>query len=55
MTTIAWSQNLTPQKVAEHDVQAVTKEQRFAQSDVLSIHALSSELESSSVRRCCSR
>jgi hypothetical protein len=27
MTTIAWSQNLTPQKAAEHDVQAVTKDQ----------------------------
>jgi phosphoglycerate dehydrogenase-like enzyme len=43
MTTIAWSQNLTPQKAAEHDVQAVTKEQLFAQSDVLSIHVLLSE------------
>jgi phosphoglycerate dehydrogenase-like enzyme len=43
MTTIAWSQNLTPQKAAEHDVQAVTKEQLFAQSDVLSIHVALSE------------
>ena len=43
MTTIAWSQNLTPQKAAEHDVQAVTKEQLFAQSDVLSIHVVLSE------------
>jgi D-isomer specific 2-hydroxyacid dehydrogenase, NAD binding domain len=33
MTTIAWSQKLTPQKAAER-VQAVTKEQLFAQSDV---------------------
>jgi phosphoglycerate dehydrogenase-like enzyme len=43
MTTIAWSQNLTPQKAAEHGVQAVTKEQLFAQSDVLSIHVALSE------------
>ena len=43
MRTIAWSQNLTPQKAAEHDVQAVTKEQLFAQSDVLSIHVALSE------------
>jgi phosphoglycerate dehydrogenase-like enzyme len=43
MTTIAWRQNLTPQKAAEHGVQAVTKEQLFAQSDVLSIHVLLSE------------
>jgi phosphoglycerate dehydrogenase-like enzyme len=43
MTTIAWSQNLTPQKAAEHNVQAVTKEQLFAESDVLSIHVALSE------------
>ena len=43
LTTIAWSQNLTPQKAAEHGVQAVTKEQLFAQSDVLSIHVALSE------------
>jgi lactate dehydrogenase-like 2-hydroxyacid dehydrogenase len=35
--------NLTPQKAAEHDVQAVTKEQLFAQSDLLSIHVALSE------------
>ena len=38
MTTIAWSQNLTPEKAAEHGARAVTKEQLFAESDVLSIH-----------------
>ena len=38
MTTIAWSQNLTPERAAEHGVQAVTKAQLFARSDVLSIH-----------------
>jgi phosphoglycerate dehydrogenase-like enzyme len=43
MTTIAWSQNLTPQKAAEHGVQAVTREQLLAQSDVLSIHVGLSE------------
>jgi phosphoglycerate dehydrogenase-like enzyme len=43
MTTIAWSQNLTPEKAAEHGVRAVTKEQLFAQSDVLSIHVVLSE------------
>ncbi|MFF1967511.1 D-2-hydroxyacid dehydrogenase family protein [Streptomyces sp. NPDC058232] len=43
MTTIAWSQNLTAQKAAEHGVRAVTKEQLFAESDVLSIHLVLSE------------
>jgi phosphoglycerate dehydrogenase-like enzyme len=43
MMTIAWSQNLTSQKAAEHDVQAVTKGQLFTQSDVLSVHVGLSE------------
>jgi phosphoglycerate dehydrogenase-like enzyme len=43
MTAIAWSQNLTPEKAAEHGVRAVTKEQLFAESDVLSIHVVLSE------------
>ncbi|MFE0027060.1 D-2-hydroxyacid dehydrogenase family protein [Amycolatopsis sp. NPDC059021] len=38
METIAWSQNLTPEKAAEHGVTAVSKEELFARSDVLSIH-----------------
>ncbi|WP_329545089.1 D-2-hydroxyacid dehydrogenase family protein [Streptomyces sp. NBC_01356] len=43
MDTIAWSQNLTPEAAAEHGVRAVTKEQLFAESDVLSIHVLLSK------------
>jgi phosphoglycerate dehydrogenase-like enzyme len=43
MTTIAWSQNLTPEKAAEHGVRAVTKEQLFAGSDVVSIHLVLSK------------
>jgi phosphoglycerate dehydrogenase-like enzyme len=43
MATIAWSQNLTPEKAAEHGVHAVSKEQLFAESDVLSIHVVLSE------------
>ncbi|GAA2033266.1 D-2-hydroxyacid dehydrogenase family protein [Catenulispora yoronensis] len=38
MSTIAWSQNLTAEKAAEHGTRAVTKEQLFAESDVLSVH-----------------
>ena len=38
MTTIAWSQNLTAEKAAEHGVRAVPKEELFAASDVLTIH-----------------
>lgn len=43
MTPIAWSQNLTTEKAAEHGVRAVSKEQLFAESDVLSIHLVLSE------------
>jgi len=43
MTTIAWSQNLTQSRAAEHGVRAVSKEQLFAESDVLSIHLVLSE------------
>lgn len=43
MHTIAWSQNLTGEKAAEHGVRAVTKEQLFAESDVLSVHVVLSE------------
>ncbi|MFC4085996.1 D-2-hydroxyacid dehydrogenase family protein [Amycolatopsis samaneae] len=38
METIAWSQNLTPEKAAEHGVTAVSKEELFARADVLSVH-----------------
>jgi phosphoglycerate dehydrogenase-like enzyme len=43
MTTIAWSHNLTADQAAEHQVRAVTKEQLFTESDVLSIHLVLSE------------
>jgi phosphoglycerate dehydrogenase-like enzyme len=38
MTVIAWSQNLTPARAAEHGVRAVSKEQLFAESDVLTVN-----------------
>jgi phosphoglycerate dehydrogenase-like enzyme len=38
METVAWSQNLTPEKAAEHGVTAVSKGDLFALADVLSIH-----------------
>jgi phosphoglycerate dehydrogenase-like enzyme len=40
MNTIAWSHNLTPETAAEHGVRAVTKEQLFTESDVLTIHVV---------------
>ena len=38
MRVIAWSPNLTAERAAEHGVRAVTKEQLFAESDVVTIH-----------------
>jgi phosphoglycerate dehydrogenase-like enzyme len=38
MRTIAWSQNLTREKAAEHGVELVEKDELFRQADVLSIH-----------------
>lgn len=38
MRTIAWSTNLTEEKAAEHDVEAVSKERLLAESDVVTIH-----------------
>lgn len=38
MATIAWSQNLTADRAAEHRVTAVSKEELFRHSDVLSVH-----------------
>jgi phosphoglycerate dehydrogenase-like enzyme len=38
MPTIAWSQNLTPEKAEPFGVRAVTKEELFAEADVLTIH-----------------
>ena len=43
METIAWSQNLTPEKAEPHGVTAVSKEDLFARADVLSIHLVLSE------------
>ncbi|MEJ8662099.1 MULTISPECIES: D-2-hydroxyacid dehydrogenase family protein [Streptomyces] len=43
MKTIAWSQNLTAEKAAEHGVTAVSKQELFTSSDVLSIHLLLSD------------
>jgi phosphoglycerate dehydrogenase-like enzyme len=43
MNTIAWSRNLTPETAAEYGVRAVTKEQLFTDSDVVSIHVVLSE------------
>jgi phosphoglycerate dehydrogenase-like enzyme len=38
METVAWSQHLTREKAEPHGVTAVSKEELFARSDVLSIH-----------------
>jgi phosphoglycerate dehydrogenase-like enzyme len=38
MATIAWSQNLTADRAAEHGVTAVSKDELFRHSDVLSVH-----------------
>ncbi|MGW7536740.1 D-2-hydroxyacid dehydrogenase family protein [Amycolatopsis sp. NPDC054798] len=43
MKPIAWSQNLTPERAAEHGVTAVSKEDLFARADVLSVHLVLSE------------
>ncbi|MDT8914025.1 D-2-hydroxyacid dehydrogenase family protein [Amycolatopsis sp. PS_44_ISF1] len=43
MEPIAWSPNLTAGKAAEHGATAVTKDELFARSDVLSIHLVLSD------------
>ncbi|GAB2966945.1 D-2-hydroxyacid dehydrogenase family protein [Amycolatopsis acidiphila] len=43
METIAWSQNLTAERAAEHEVTAVSKEELFSRSDVLSVHLVLSK------------
>ena len=40
MNLIAWSQNLTAERAAEHGATRVGKDELFARSDVLSIHTL---------------
>jgi phosphoglycerate dehydrogenase-like enzyme len=43
METIAWSENLTAGKAAEHGVTAVSRQELFAKSDVLSVHLILSD------------
>lgn len=43
METIAWSQNLTTERAAEHGVTAVPREELFRRSDVLSVHLVLSK------------
>lgn len=43
MKVIAWSQNLTAEKAAEHQVTWVEKHELFRQADILSIHLLLSD------------
>ncbi|MEJ0023697.1 MAG: D-2-hydroxyacid dehydrogenase family protein [Alphaproteobacteria bacterium] len=43
MNIIAWSQNLTAEKAAEHGVRAVSKDELFQQADIVSIHTLLSD------------
>lgn len=43
METIAWSQNLTAERAAEQGVTAVSKEELFSRSDVLSVHLVLSK------------
>lgn len=43
MRVVAWSPNMTPERAAEHGVTAVSKEQLFTDSDILSIHIVLSE------------
>ena len=43
MRVIAWSENLTAKRAAEHEVTAVSREELFTDADVLSIHLVLSE------------
>lgn len=43
MDVVAWSQNLTAERAAEHGVAAVSKEELLRTSDVVSIHLVLSE------------
>ncbi|SFB22289.1 Phosphoglycerate dehydrogenase [Amycolatopsis marina] len=43
MNTIAWSQNLTEERAAEQGVTAVSKDELFRNSDVLSVHLVLSD------------
>ena len=43
METIAWSQNLTPEKAAEAGAAAVAREELFRRADIVSIHLVLSD------------
>lgn len=43
MRTIAWSQNLTPEKAREAGAEYVTKEDLFRQADVITVHLILSD------------
>ncbi len=43
METIAWSQNLSPERAAELGTRRVSKEELFAQADVISVHLVLSD------------
>src|SRR5690349_8115912 len=43
METIAWSQNLTPERAAEAGAEAVAKEELFRRADIVSIHLVLSD------------
>lgn len=43
MRVVGWSPNLTPERAAEHEVTAISKEQLFTDADILSIHMVLSE------------
>jgi phosphoglycerate dehydrogenase-like enzyme len=43
MKVIAWSQNLTTEKAAEHGVTLATKEELFRTSDIISVHLILSD------------
>ncbi len=43
MRPIAWSQNLTPEKAAEGGADYVSKDELFAQADIITIHVVLSE------------
>jgi phosphoglycerate dehydrogenase-like enzyme len=40
MDVVAWSQNLTAERAAEHGVRRVEREELFATSDVVTVHLL---------------
>jgi len=43
MNVIAWSQNLTPEKAQEGGAQYVSREELFAQADIISVHLVLSD------------